>query len=345
VLAYSEDKKGKDVGELIDHAPIGIKVTTDKESIFALDADVVLWCGTMPFDAEGMIRDVIRLLESGKHVISSAAFHYAHNHGAAYAERLEAACKKGNTCVFGTGENPGFWFERLGLTLTGVCSHVEHLQVHEYVDVSSGTSTPDVLRGVGFGGTVEEANTSTALAAIWKEYYFVEYLNMSSLALFGKPLDRVEHTPTYHVADREVLLAKTRGASLDMTIPKGLVHAMTHSFTGYLDGKPRLTTSVNWYLRAENSPFPVKSADCWLIELEGKPVSLRCEIAAFASLHGDLAFYPGDPTSSTWYATAVTMIQGIPIVCSHEPGIVYPSIFATCTPDLRMLEGRRSLVG
>src|SRR5262249_48342433 len=65
VLAYSPEKDGKDVGDLIDDAPIGVKVTTDKEAIFALDADAVLWAGTLPFDAEGMERDVVRLLESG----------------------------------------------------------------------------------------------------------------------------------------------------------------------------------------------------------------------------------------------------------------------------------------
>jgi hypothetical protein len=168
---------------------------------------------------------------------------------------------------------------------------------------------------------------------------------MSSIALFGRPPERVEHTTKYFMADRDIVLAKSKGDPLDMLIPKGRIHAMTHSFSAYLDGKPKLITSINWYLRKENSPFPVKSADCWLIELEGKPVSLRCEIAAFASLEGELVFYPGDPTSSTWYATAVTMIQAIPVLCSHEPGIVYPSVFTHSSTDLRRLEGRRSLVG
>jgi hypothetical protein len=47
VLAFSPEKNGKDVGELIDHDPIGVRVTTDKEAIFALDTDAVLYCGML----------------------------------------------------------------------------------------------------------------------------------------------------------------------------------------------------------------------------------------------------------------------------------------------------------
>jgi 4-hydroxy-tetrahydrodipicolinate reductase len=345
VLAYSPEKAGKDVGELIGQAPIGVKVTTDKEAIFALDADAVLWAGTLPFDAEGMERDVVRLLESGKHVISSAAFHYPDSHGKAYVEKLEAACRKGKSCLHGTGENPGFWFERIGMSLTGVCNHVERLEMHEYVDVANGGPSPHIIAGAGFGNTEENLLRPGPLATVWQNYYWVEYLQMCSRALFDRPLDRAEHTPTYYVAERNVVVAKSEGDLFDLTIPKGRVYAMTHSFTGYLDGQPRLITSVNWYLRPKNSPFRVKSSDYWLFELEGTPVSLRCEVSAFASLRDELAHHPGDQTCATWNAAAVTMIQAIPVVCSHEPGIVYPSVFATASPDLRRMEGRKSLAG
>jgi 4-hydroxy-tetrahydrodipicolinate reductase len=345
VLAYSPEKNGKDVGELIDHPPIGVKVTTDKEAIFALEADAVLYAAMLPFDAAAMESDVIRLLESGKNVISAVAFHYAHNHGPAYVEKFEAACRKGKSCLHGTGENPGFWFERVALTFTGACSHVEHLQLHEFADLSTSGSSAELLAGVCFGFTAEQAAQPGPMDALWKEYYFVEIMNMGSIALFGRPLDRIEHTPKHYFAAHDIVMAKEKGDPIDMMIPKGRVHAMTHSFTGYLDGRPRITTSVNWFLRKENAPFPVKSEHNWLIEIEGKPVSLRCEIGAFASLTGDLEFSPGDPTSSTYYVTAIAMVQAIPVLCGHEPGIVYPSIFATSSTDLHRLEGRKTLVG
>lgn len=345
VLGYSPSKEGVDVGELIGQPPIGVAVTTDKERAFALDADAVLYTGMLPFDAATMESDVVRLLESGKNVISATAFHYAHNRGDAYVEKFETACRRGNSCLHGTGENPGFWFERVALTLAGACNDVEQLKLYEFADLATSGSSQQLLEGICFGLTAEEAAGPGPMDELWKEYYFVEILNMGSIALFGQPLDRVVHEPTHYVAETDIVLAKSQGDPMDMKITKGHVSAMTHSFTGYLDDRPRLSIAVNWFLRAKNSPFPVKSEHSWRVELEGRPVSLRCDIGAFASLEADLEFRPGDNTTSTYYLTAVTMVQAIPVLCGHEPGIVYPSVFAHATTDLRTLEGRRSVVG
>jgi 2,4-diaminopentanoate dehydrogenase len=346
VFAYSESKAGKDVGELINRPPIGVKVTNDRESIFSMEADCVIWTGRMPFadaDAEAMDRDIIRLLESGKNVISPASHHYPHFHGKAYVEKLEAACRKGNSCLHGTGENPGFWFERVALTLTAVCTEVEHIRVDEFLAVPS-VSSPEQLHAVGFGMTVEEASAPGPLTEIWKKYYFVETVSLASQSLYGRQPDRIEHTPTYFVAEQDIVFDTKKSDAINMTIPKGRVSAIQHSFTAYLDGTPRLTSGLNWYLRAEDSPFAAKSEHCWTIEIEGKPTSLRCEFSAFASLKGNQDFYPGDPTSSTLYATAAIAIQAIPVICAHEPGIVYASAFTSCTTDLHTLAKRRSLV-
>ncbi|WP_067898211.1 hypothetical protein [Nocardia vaccinii] len=44
-LAYSPEKDGKDIASLIGHAPIGVTITTDKERIYDLDADIVVYAG------------------------------------------------------------------------------------------------------------------------------------------------------------------------------------------------------------------------------------------------------------------------------------------------------------
>jgi hypothetical protein len=343
VLAYSAAKNGKDVGDLIGHAPIGVRVTTNKEDIFGLAADAVLYSGMLPFDVPSMESDIIRLLESGKNVISAVAFHFAHNHGAAYVEKFEDACRKGNSCLHGTGENPGFWFERVAMTLTGVCTHVEYLQLDEYADLSTSGSTPELLAAISFGETAETAAKPGPMDALWKEYYFVEILNMASISLFGRPLDRVEHKPQHYVAERDVELSRANGDPIDMRIPRGRVYAMSHVFTGFLEERKRLGIGVNWFLRRRNSPFQIQSEHTWRINLEGKPVSLRCDIGAYASLTDDSEFHAGDPTTSTYYITAVNLIQAIPILCAHQPGIVYASVFATSSEDLRNLEGRTRL--
>ncbi|MDD5177614.1 MAG: hypothetical protein PHQ05_14445 [Sterolibacterium sp.] len=345
VMGYSPDKIGKDVGELIGHAPIGVKVTNDKEAIFALDADCVFYTGAFPADAESMERDLIRILESGKHVVTSTSHHYPQFHSQAYMNRLEAACQKGGTCIHGSGENPGFWFERVALTLTGLCSEVEHLKLEEFVDCHGGTSA-GTLYSVGFNQTVEQASVPRQkVAKVWEEYHFGETLALASQALFNRPPERIERKSAFHTTDKEIVLSKAKGDLMDMRIEKDRVSAQTHTFTAYLDGRPRLTDEVTWYLKPENAPFPIKDQHYWRIQLEGKPVSLSCEFSAFATLEGHQLKRLDDPTSVTWYITVLPMIQAIPIVCSHKPGVVLPSVFSHAVPDYRLLEGRTDVVG
>ena len=350
VLAYSAAKNGKDVGELIGHAPIGVKVTTDQAAILAMEADCVIWCGAMPTSlekAEEMEASILALLESGKNVVTPVAYHYAYSpsHDATYAKRVEAACRKGNSSIHGTGENPGFWFERVALTLTGVCNDVEYIKLEEYADCS-GMNGIDVLNAIGFGVPPEQARGfATVLGQIWQRYHFAETLNFVSKSLYGRHLDRIDFEPEYHVADRDYVFAKDSGDPIDFTIKKGQVRAMSYHFRGYLDGQFRLEDSVNWFLTPRTSPFTGKVDSQWDLEIEGKPTSLQCTVRAVASVKDHLEFWPGDPTSPTWYVTIATMIQAIPLVCAAEPGVLLPSVFASSVPDLRMLPMRKSAVG
>lgn len=349
VLAYSASKNGKDVGELIGHAPIGVKVTTDQKAILAMDADCVIWCGAMPTTLEKaaeMENEIIAILESGKNVVTPVAYHYAYSpsHEPEYIQRVEAACRKGKSSIHGTGENPGFWFERVALTLTGVCNDVEYIKLEEYADCS-GMNGKDVLNAIGFGVLPEQAKGfATVLSQIWQRYHFAETLNFVSKSLYGRHLDRIDFEPEYHVSDRDYVFEKAKGDPIDFTISKGQVRAMTYHFRGYLDGKFRLEDSVNWFLTPGTSPFTGKVDSQWDFEIEGKPTSLQCTVRALASVKNHMEFWPNDPTSPTWYATIAPMIQAIPLVCAAEPGVVLATAFASAVPDLRTLATRKSLV-
>ena len=349
VLAYSESKNGKDVGELIGHPPIGVKVTTDQKAIIALEADCAVWCGAMPTSlekAEVMEADILALLESGKNVVTPVAYHYAASpsHDPSYIKRVEAACRKGNSSIHGTGENPGFWFERVALTLTGVCNDVDYIKLFEYADCS-GMNGIDVLNAIGFGVPPEQARGfATVLSQIWQRYHFAETLNFVSKSLYGRHLDRIDFEPEYHIAAQDYVFSKAKGDQIDFTIKQGQVRAMTYHFRGFLDGKFRLEDCVNWFYTPRTSPFTGKVDSQWDFEIEGKPTSLKCTVNAMASIKDHLEFWPGDPTSPTWYATIVPMVQAIPLVCAAEPGVVMASAFASTVADLRTLPTRKSLV-
>lgn len=75
VKVFSPHKHGKDIGELVGLPPVGIKATTSKAEILALDADCVIHTPTTPALLEGSDHDVIDLLASGKNVVSGASHH------------------------------------------------------------------------------------------------------------------------------------------------------------------------------------------------------------------------------------------------------------------------------
>lgn len=347
VLVFRKKKEGRDVGELIGQQPIGLKVTTDQEAVMNLDADCVVWCGyfPMPHIEDAMDKFIIQALESGKNVVTPSAFHYAHLHGEEYVKKFEDACQKGKTCLHGTGENPGFWFERVALTLTGVCNDVEYIGIDEYCNLALTTGSEKMWQAAGFGISIDEANKLTAMRETWEKYFFVETLNLLSMSLWGKLLDKFEFNTDYYVCEEAFELSEAKGDPFDMKFPKGTVAALAHKFEGYIDGELKLYAATNNFLCPDHHPFEGKVDSTWDIEIEGKPTSLKSTIAAQASFKDNLIFYPGDDTSPLYYASVAPILQSIPIVCSREPGIVYPSMFASCAPDLRMLETRQSVVG
>lgn len=346
VLAYSEEKAGRDVGDLMGLPETGVTITRDKEAIYAMEADVVLWMGLPFLDMDAMEQEILRLLESGKNVISVASHHYPPQHGKAYLQKLENACLKGQSSLLGTGENPGFWFERVVPTLTGLCTSVESIFLDEYVDVAAGGTQAETLNATGFGMSIEEAEVqSKHLQRIWREYYYVETMEMVAQSTWGRAVDRFEIETGHFPADRDIVLDKSKGDPITMTIPKGRISGISHRFTGFIDDQARVRIRVNWCLKAENSPFPYAAAgDLWKIEIEAAPVSLRCEFEAFASLKGDLKHRPGNQMGPHQFVTIMPAIQAIPVVVGHKPGIVVPSVFANCVPDFRQLENRSSIV-
>lgn len=75
VKVFSPHKNGVDIGVLAGRDPVGVRATTSKEAILALDADLVIHTPTTPALLQGADEDVVELLASGKNVVSAAAFH------------------------------------------------------------------------------------------------------------------------------------------------------------------------------------------------------------------------------------------------------------------------------
>jgi 2,4-diaminopentanoate dehydrogenase len=326
VLAHSPSKDGVDVGEFLGRPHIGVRMSTDREAVFALDADVVLYTGAPPIDHAAMDEDMIQLLASGKNVINSTAYFYPHHHGPEYVARLEAACRKGGTSLHGSGEQPGFFFERIAAALTTMCSELDMLSMEETVNVSG--SSLQTMGVFGVGQPLEVALAPNPVRDQLLLTVYSEQLSMVGKSLFGKPVETVMDVECI-VADETITLPTG-------TIEKGNVRDLVFTYTGSVDGTPRLKTTVRWLFSCDER---------WIIAVEGKPVSISADISAFASLLDKSHARLGDDTALTSYITAMPMIQAIPVVCAAEPGLVYPSLFSHYMTDFRGLSATGSILG
>ena len=72
---FSPHKHGRDLGELVGIEKIGIYATLSADDILALKPDCIIMAPQPNAVVEGLDRDVIRILESGINVITSAAYH------------------------------------------------------------------------------------------------------------------------------------------------------------------------------------------------------------------------------------------------------------------------------
>ena len=137
--AWSKDKAGSDVGELVGIEPLGVKATNDVDELLALKPDCVVY-NPMWIDVD----ELVRILSAGVNVVTSASFITGHNLGDG-RDRIEEACRQGGATMFGSGVSPGF-AELLAIVSAMVCNRVDKVSVIEAAEGCSGEHAPSVCR-------------------------------------------------------------------------------------------------------------------------------------------------------------------------------------------------------
>lgn len=316
-LVYSAEKVGRDVGTLVGRPECGILTTDNKDDIFAIDADVVIHTTRQQMTNDVQEGDLLRLLESGKNVISCSQGYHVPTYGPDYVERYEAACRRGNSSFYGVGENPGFMFERLVPTVSGLIRDIDLITFEEFIDLTEFSSPAMLMDVMGFGKKPEEMDVNRPTYKLY-EGLFHEVLNGAAQNL-GIELERIEYAFDYGVVDYDVEVAAG-------TIKAGHVVAQQCSQTGYWRGKPFLKVRCIWLVHKALSMWGIDkltnwtTPDYWRIRIDGDP-----------SFNVDLNLLPSTREGSSppiWTITAMTCVNAIPDVVAAPPGLVRPKIFA-----------------
>jgi 4-hydroxy-tetrahydrodipicolinate reductase len=253
-------------------------------------------------------------------------------HGAEFVEKIEAACHKGGTALHSSGINPGLLNERWVVGLTGVCTSIDSIKVQEISNISTLPTLDMLVDRIGVGRLPEDVRQEHTQGA----HYYHETIALTC-HLLGKQVERVDYERGFIVAeeDREIPVRKTDGSTVVVRVAKGAVAGKLDRYVGHVDGRPFFTLEEIFFVDEKDSPVETNGMPYLATaRIEAKPTSVDARIAMAASVLEN-KILQDDGTRPTYNATAVSLIQAIPIVCGAVPGIVYPSTFAHYYPDLR----------
>src|SRR5262245_40254238 len=299
--AWSDDNAGRDVGELCGLDPIGVAATNDVDALLALKPDCVIY-NPMWHDTD----EVIRILEAGVNVVSTAAFINGRGLGAD-RDRIAAACERGQSSMFGTGVSPGF-AELLAIVTATICDRVDKVTVSESADTTLYDS-PATELPAGFGRPIDDPELPAMTAQ--GTAVFGEAVALVADAL-GVELDEIVCEAEYAQTTEDLDLGS-------WSIAKGCVAGLAASWQGRVGGRTIVDLNVRWKKGTALEPnWAIE--DGWVIQIDGRP-----------TVTTKIGFLPPPDFEATTFQdfmvlgmimTAMPAVYAIPRVVDAAPGIV-----------------------
>jgi hypothetical protein len=299
--AWSADKVGRDVGELCGIDPLGVAATDDVDALLALRPDCVVYNPMWPDTDE-----LVRILEAGVNVVSTAAFVTGANLGAD-RDRIADACTKGSATMFGTGVSPGF-AELLAIVTASICDRVDKVTVSEAADTTLYDS-PTTEIPAGFGRPIDDPGLPAMTAQ--GTAVFGEAVALVADAL-GVELDEIVCEAEYAQTTEDLDLGSWK-------IDAGCVAGLAASWQGRVGGRTIVDLNVRWKKGTALEPdWPIE--DGWVIQVDGRP-----------TVSTKIGFLPPPDFEATTFQdfmvlgmimTAMPAVYAIPRVVDAAPGIV-----------------------
>ncbi|WP_068273281.1 dihydrodipicolinate reductase [Aldersonia kunmingensis] len=297
VYVYSDDKDGRDAGELCGLDPVGVAATRDIDRLVDLGADCVLYMARA-LDVD----EICRILLSGTNIVTTRGeFHHPASMDPELRERVEAACKLGGASIHSTGSSPGFITEAIPMVLSSIQRRLDFLAIDEFADLSQ-RATPEILFDImGFG---REPGDFAAWRVAHVRDSFAPSLHTLADGL-GLGLDSIEARG--EVATTPVDLQIAAGI-----VPAGTVAAQRITIIGIRDDKPLLQFRANWYCSTDIDADWELGTTGWHISVDGD-----------APLEVDLIFpVPLERMSEMAPSyTANRAVNAIALVVAAPPGI------------------------
>ncbi len=297
--AYSESKAGKDVGELCGIDPIGVKATSDVDSLLSMDADCVCYAPNFP-DVDAMVR----ILEAGKNMVCSY-FVNGTSWGEEARSRLVNAAKKGKASLFGSGTFPGF-ANFVAAVMANQSRDFRCIRFLESVDLSNYKAIAN-FGWLGWGQPPEEK---------WVE------VNRDVLGTYIECIDVIADLLKIPITEKlfncEFAITPDDREFFGFPIPAGTIAGQKSTWSGMVGDEAVIELDVVWKAGNNLEPdWPLFHG--YVMEVKGNP-DIRTKVCYTPS-----QVKSDDPDASDAglanIVTAMPVINAIPAVCGADPGI------------------------
>lgn len=305
-IVSSADKAGRDVAELSGlEEPVGVIATDDIDAALAARPDCVVYTAHSETRMIEAAEDQARCLRAGINVVSSSLFmlQYPQNPNVSFlADPLAQACAEGGTTCFNNGIDPGFANDTMPLVFTGLSEYWTSVRMREVINYATYDQEHTIREVMGFGYPVDHDAMMFQEGMLSLGWGGAVY---SVAAGLGVTLDKV-----YEVHERLPLAQEVECA---MGVFKaGTTGAMRFEVRGVIDGRDAIVLEHVTRLTDDIAPDWPKGKGYRVI-IEGEP---RMEIAM------DMEDRNGDHAVAGVIQTATAIVNAIPAVVNHDPGLV-----------------------
>lgn len=314
---HSADKAGRDAGELCRRSPCGVRATRDMEALLQLPADCVSFMAadpladdiTQPDTQSAMLfGHICRFLAAGKNVVATAPNALVHPPllPPAVLDRLEAACRQGDSSFHFAAVSPGFMPDKLVVTLTALSSRVDRIVFREIANYANYNS-PETLFGLlGFGLPPADYPAAAIGASFCRSLGGSVLMVAQALA---QPLDAI----TSRVDIRTTHRAFDIPAG---PIQAGTVAAMRVAAIGVVGGEERIVAEHLTRIADDVAPdwpvAPTAHGEGYRIEIHGAPsMAVDLELGAFGRNNG----------LDAGFAVGAHVANAIPVICDAPCGV------------------------
>jgi 4-hydroxy-tetrahydrodipicolinate reductase len=327
LYCYTPEKVGRDAGEIVGIAPLGVPATNRLADVLAAKPDVVNFNGVWP-DVDLFCT----LLESGINVVTTSDWITGHHRdrnqphasGRKPTELIEAACQRGGASFYGTGMNPGL-AQNLAVVASAGMGRVDHVTVLETVDVSCHHSV-DTWMNVGYGRPVDDPAVPGMLEKGCTVFADAIYLIADCLDV---EVEDVRFECELGACTEDVDLGWWK-------LAKGSVGGSLAKFKGLVAGEPKIEVHLEWQMTPKTEPH-WKVRGCYITTIQGDPLIINRHMILPAT------GTPHTLMNADYFASLGMTITGMPALNAmravHE---AKPGLLTSADLPLRAFAGRFS---